>query len=404
MSRSIIAAMTVRNRVTSVDALRGAIMVIMALDHVRDFVHHGAMAGQSPTDLATTTPLLFMTRWVTHFCAPVFFFTAGLGAFFWYQRGRSRRELSAFLLSRGLWLIVLELTVMRFAYTFVMGPSQPILLLVLWGLGLSMIVLAAWIWLPARMLATTSLAVIVLHNLADPVAARPFGNWAWLWNVVHQLGAFTAGGWTFVTPYPLVPWVAIMAAGFACGSLFTRTAPERQRLLFRLGAGATVAFLLVRGLNVYGDPAPWTTQASGMFTVLSFLNTTKYPPSLSFTLMTLGPALVALAWLDRRHLDRANPLAVLGRVPLFFFLTHFMLAHLAVVALSYLTYGSAATAFAFLPLPSVGGDASAFPTGFGYDLWVVYLVWAVIVAGLYPACRWFAAVKDRRRAWWLSYL
>jgi uncharacterized membrane protein len=239
--------MTARDRIPSVDALRGAIMVIMALDHVRDFVHRGAMAGQSPTDLTTTTPLLFMTRWVTHVCAPVFFFTAGLGAFFWYQRGRSRRELSTFLLSRGLWLILLELTVMRFAYTFVMGPSQPVLLLVLWGLGLSMMVLAAWIWLPARWLAITSVAVIVLHNLADPVGARQFGQWAWIWNIVHQLGAFTAGGWTFVTPYPLVPWVAVMAAGFACGHLFLRPAPERGRLLVTIGAVAVVVFLLVRG-------------------------------------------------------------------------------------------------------------------------------------------------------------
>jgi uncharacterized membrane protein len=390
-------------RVDAIDAVRGAVMVIMALDHVRDFIHRDAMSA-SPTDLATTTPALFLTRWVTHLCAPTFMFTAGLGAFLWWQRGKTRQQLSIFLLTRGLWLIVLEVTVMRLAYDFDVSQQYPIFLLVLWALGACMIGLAALIWLPVPVLTALSLAMIALHDCFDNVRAAQFGSVAPLWNLLHQPGAFLLGRATVIVGYPLVPWIAVMALGFCCGRLFRIQRAARRRILTIIGIAATAGFVVIRALNGYGDPAPWAMQRSPVFTVLSFLNTSKYPPSLEFLLMTLGPALLALAWLDRLAIAPSNPLVVFGRVPLFYFIAHFYAAHAAAVFLALIKYGANALRFVFHPVPSMGGPRELFPDRFGYELWVVYLVWILIVVALYPACRRFAAIKAARRDWWLSYL
>ena len=391
------------HRVESIDALRGLVMVIMALDHVRDFVHRGAMVG-SPTDLATTTPALFFTRWVTHLCAPSFMLTAGLGAYLWWRRGRTTRELSLFLLTRGAWLVLLEVTVMRLAYNFDLSPEYPVFLIVLWVLGLCMIALAPLVWLPIPWLAGLSLAVVLLHNALDGVTGAPLGSLAPLWNLLHQPGAFGLGGLTFFVAYPLVPWIAVMALGFCAGPLFLLERPARRRILLVTGLAATAAFLVVRAFNGYGDPFPWAEQPRSGFTLLSFLNTTKYPPSLSFLLMTLGPALILLAWFDRPGLTPLNPLVVFGRVPLFYFVLHFYAAHAAAVVLSLLTYGASTWRFAFHPVPSMGGPGALFPPDFGWNLCVVYAVWLAIVLALYPVCRWFAGLKATRRDWWLSYL
>ena len=391
-------------RLASVDALRGLVMIVMAIDHVRDFVHRGAMF-QSPTDLATTTPSLFLTRWITHFCAPVFMLTAGMGAYlFWRNGGRTRRELSRFLVTRGAWLIVLELSLMQVAYNFNLSSSNPIFLLVLWVLGACMIVLSALVWLPLEALAVLSVATITLHNTLDGIRAQALGALAPVWILLHQVGAFPFAGRIFIAAYSLIPWFAVMALGFCLGPIFSKDADTRRRRLMVLGAGMTIAFLAVRALNIYGDPSRWTTQPAGVFTVLSFLNTTKYPPSLAFLLMTLGPALMLLSAFDRVSFSRSHPLIVFGRVPLFYFVLHFFLAHVAIVVLALGTYGTAAMQFMFQPLPSMGGPAKAFPPDFGYPLWIAYAVWAVIVIGLYPLCRWFAAVKERGGRWWLSYL
>jgi uncharacterized membrane protein len=391
-------------RLASVDALRGGVMIVMALDHVRDFVHRGAMS-QSPTDLTTTTTVLFLTRWVTHFCAPVFMLTAGLGAYFYLRGGeRTKGELARFLVTRGLWLMFLEVTLMQFAYNFSVSSSYPIFLLVLWVLGACMIVLAGLIWIPIPWLTVLSVAVIVLHHLLDGVRAQSFGSLAPLWTLLHQVGAFPFAGRVLIAPYTLIPWFAVMALGFCLGPLFARPAEERQRLLMRIGTIMTIAFLLVRAANVYGDPARWSWQSSATLTVLSFLNTTKYPPSLSFLLMTLGPALIALSFLDRAKFSRSNPLIVFGRVPLFYFVIHFFAAHAAIVVLSLKTHGTAALGFMFQPVPSMGGPAKAFPADFGYDLWVAYAVWIAIVVALYPLCAWFGRLKERNQAPWLSYL
>jgi uncharacterized membrane protein len=389
-----------RDRLASVDALRGFVMIVMALDHVRDFIHRGAMAGASPTNVAATTPILFMTRWVTHFCAPVFMLTAGLGAYLYWRNGnRTKGQLSMFLLTRGLWLVVLELTLMQLAYNFNLSAANPIFLLVLYVLGACMIILAALIWLPVSLLTAISVAAIALHNLADGVRSQ--SPW---WMLLHQVGAFPFASRIFIAAYSLVPWFAVMALGFCLGSVLSMPPERRQRFLLRTGIAMTIAFLVIRLINIYGDPSRWSWQSTATFTVLSFLNTTKYPPSLEFLLMTLGPAVIVLSWFDRLLFSRSNPLIVFGRVPLFYFVLHFIAAHLAAFALAVLTYGASAFTFMWQPVPSMGGPAKSFPADFGWDLWVAYAVWITIVVALYPLCRWFASVKERRRDWWLSYL
>jgi uncharacterized membrane protein len=378
-------------------------MVIMALDHVRDFVHRDAMVS-SPSDLTQTTVALFLTRWITHICAPTFIFTAGLGAYFWWRGGHTRAALTWFLVSRGFWFVLLELTVMRVAYNFSWLSPYPVLLIVLWVIGASMIGLGLCVWLPRGVLAGLALTTIALHNLLDPITAATLGRLAPFWTILHQVGAIRLFGIVFIVAYPLIPWIAVMALGFAAGPIFESDARSRQRVLIVIGTAACIGFVLLRGVNGYGDPAPWATQSSGTFTVLSFLNTSKYPPSLIFLLMTLGPALVGLAWLDRAQLAPTNPLVVLGRAPLFYFVAHFFLAHLVAVALALVRYGATTWTFAFDPVPSMGGPRALYPPDFGYELWVAYLAWAAIVVALYPACRAVAAWKARRERWWVRYL
>ncbi|HEX4606110.1 MAG TPA: hypothetical protein VH724_19070 [Candidatus Angelobacter sp.] len=390
------------SRLLSIDAIRGAVMIIMCLDHVRDFFHAGA-ASFSPTDLTQTTPVLFFTRWITHFCLPVFMFAAGMGVFL-FGRSHSRGQLSRFLLTRGIWFIVLELTVMQFAYNFNFSSSFLVLLLILWIFGICMVAMAALIYLPVRVLAVMSVAAILFHNCLDGTRAAQFGSAAWAWNLLHQPGVVPVAGKLVLVTYTFLPWVAVMAAGHCFGQIFQLEPAVRRRIMLRLGFALTIAFVALRAVNHYGDPAPWAHQRSAVFTVLSFLNCTKYPGSLDFLLMTLGPALLVLARFDRRAFNPANPLVVFGRVPMFYFILHFYLIHILAVLAAWLRYGSAAFQFIFHPLPSMGGPAKLFPADFGYSLWVVYGVWLLTVVLLYPLCRWFAKVKATRRDWWLSYL
>jgi uncharacterized membrane protein len=381
-------------RVASVDALRGLIMIVMALDHVRDYFHESATKFQ-PDALARTTTALFFTRWITHFCAPVFMFTAGLGAYLWLRNGRTKAQLSQFLWKRGLWLIFLELTALRLAMNLSLSQGF-IFLTILWAIGLSMVILGFLIHLPIRPLAIFSIAVIALHNLADPIQAASLGAAAPLWNVLHQLGLINLAGAPVLVAYPLVPWFAVMAAGYCFGPILHLAPDERRRWMLRMGAALTVAFVVIRAINVYGDPSPWNGA-----TLLSFLRVTKYPPSLDFILMTLGPALMLLSIFDRVNFSRTNPLLVYGKVPLFYFLAHFYLLHALLFVLTYFRYGH--TEFLWRPLP-VGADPKTYPPDFGYPLWAVYIVWAVVVIALYPACLWFSRLKQRRTDWWLSYL
>jgi uncharacterized membrane protein len=391
-----------QRRIQTVDAVRGAVITIMVLDHVRDFISSAAMSF-SPTDLTRTTTAIFFTRWITHFCAPIFAFTAGIGAFLWLGRNGTKAQLSRFLLTRGLWLIVLELTVLRFILFLNVGFSNTLIILsVIWMLGLCMVVLAGLIHLPTRLLAALSIAMIAGHNLFDHVADERFGSAAWVWDIVHQQGVFRFHDATVLVAYPLVPWMAVMAAGYCFGAVLLWEPARRQRLLVRLGLVLSLAFILLRAWNIYGDPVRWSVQSSKLFTILSFLNCTKYPPSLLFLLMTLGPAMVAMAWLERRQLSAANPVMVFGRVPFFFFVVHLAVIHSLAIILGLLRYGR--TSFLLIPPPSMGSMRQEFPAGYGYGLWVVYMVWIGVIAILYPVCRRFAQLKQRRRDWWLSYL
>ena len=382
-----------RARVESVDVVRGVIMILMALDHTRDFF---GMPGQNPTDMASTTPALFLTRWVTHFCAPVFFLLTGTGAYLSLRR-KSPGELSRFLFTRGIWLILLEVVLVRcFAYQFNFD-YRVTMLLVLWALGWAMITLSALVRMPAFVATAFGGLLIVGHNLLDSVkSASP------LWAILHSPGFVvnTPEHVVFVA-YPLIPWIGVTAVGYGLGQVYSWEAERRRGFLLRLGLALSLAFLVIRGLNIYGDPSRWMRQKTAVFTVLSFLNTTKYPPSLLFLLMTLGPAMVFLWSVDRGTPRVLRPALTIGKVPLFYYVLHFALIHLLAVVTCYVRYGSAHWMF---ESPDLGHYPFSPPPDWGYSLPVVYLVWALVVVTMYPLCRWFAGLKQRRSDVWLSYL
>ena len=379
-------------RDASIDVLRGFVMVLMALDHTRDFVMGFAA---NPTDLDTTTYPLFFTRWVTHFCAPVFVLLAGTAA--WLSRKkRSRTELSRFLVSRGLWLVLLEVTIVRAGWMLNLNYHF-VVLQVIWAIGWSMVLLALLIHLPTLAVGAIGLAMIFGHNLLDGVTASSFGGGAWAWELVHQPAMLHPIPWTTVrVVYPLIPWSGVMAVGYALGALLDVPTSERKRRLYTLGLALIAAFIVVRGLRIYGDPHPWSSQPRGFgFTLLSFLNCEKYPPSLCYLLMTLGPSLCILAWLTART---PGPLArvfeTFGRVPLFYYLLHLFIIH-AVVILLVLPRLLTDAAFR-TQLLSTGAPAYHLPT--------VYLAWLLSLLLLLPLCRRFSALKRRSPHPLLSYL
>jgi len=415
-----------RTRIDSIDLLRGIVMVIMMLDHTRDFVHRDVLQGFDPTDLSRTNVALFFTRWITHFCAPVFVFLAGTGTYLQLIRGKSKSDLSRFLITRGFWLILLEFTVVRISVVFNVDYGFLGVMQVIWVIGVSMIILAALIHLPLRVVAAFGIGMIALHNLLDrykvpggwqgPDSPVP-SYWAKLYFILHQpFEAFPVVG--FPSPvaaviYPLIPWVGVMAAGYAFGALYQLDARRRRRILLIMGSVATALFIILRVINLYGDPSHWASQSSAVFTVLSFVNTTKYPPSLLFLLMTLGPAMFALAWFESNQNASAEPepgrqplvgeirkaFITFGGVPLFFYLLQWPTAHFISV-LVHLAAGK--------PIKWMFSSQNGFPgppaPGSGFNLAVVYGSWIVGIILLYPLGKWFAGVKRRRKNWWLSYL
>ncbi|MFZ0780853.1 MAG: DUF1624 domain-containing protein [Candidatus Sulfotelmatobacter sp.] len=381
-----------RVRIESIDVVRGVIMIFMALDHTRDFF---GVPGVSPTDPATTTIPLFFTRWITHFCAPVFFLLTGTGAYL-SLRKKSKGELSRFLFTRGLWLIFLELTVTRCLGWQFNFDYHVTLLLVLWALGWAMIVLSALVYLPAAVVATFGAVMIASHNLLDSVqSSNP------LWSILHSPNFIVnnPGRIIFVT-YALIPWIGVTAAGYGLGQIYRWPSERRKAFLLPLGIGLVVAFFILRGVNIYGDPSRWNTQRSAAFTVLSFLNTTKYPPSLLYLLMTLGPAMLFLWAVDAGTPGWLRPALTIGKVPMFYYLLHIPLIHLIAVGVCYARYGQAHWMF---ESPGLGEFPITPPPGWGYSLPIVYLVWACVVLTLYPLCLWFAGLKQRRSDAWLSY-
>jgi uncharacterized membrane protein len=381
----------VGRRLESVDLLRGTVMVVMVLDHVREFLTD---VQRDPTNLAVTTPALFFTRWITHFCAPTFVFLAGVGAALSGARGRTRGELSLFLFTRGLWLILLEQTLVSMCMFF--APPQMLLGLIFWAIGWSMIALAALIYLPRAVIGGLGVGMIALHNLLDGVQIPGGGALSIVWSVLHQPGIqLLPGGLILLVGYPLIPWVGVMASGYAFGPVLLQPPERRRPVLLGLGIALVAGFVILRASNAYGDPRPWSPKSSPVYTLMSFLNCQKYPPSLLFLMMTLGPAILALAALDRGAGRLGGPLLVFGRVPLFFYLLQWPLAHGLAVAVEALRGQPVGWMFRRPPFQS--------PPGYGQGLPMVYLMSAVTVALLYYPCRWFADVKRRRRDAWLSY-
>lgn len=381
-------------RLESVDLLRGGVMIIMALDHVRDYVSGFLF---SPLDLNHTTLALFFTRWITHFCAPLFMFLAGTGAYLSLGRGKSTHDLSRFLLSRGLFLIIAEQTLMRFGWHFTM--RAPLWSGVLFAIGFSMVALAGLIYLPRAMMIGISLAMVLLHNSLDQFHAAFLGNARWIWGMLHEpgfYGHYPDGRIVLRVLYPVIPWVGVMALGYAFGPVFKLDQARRRRVLYALGLSLIVAFIALRWVNVYGNLMPRVSYDSPLLTALSFLDCTKYPPSLDYLLMTLGPGIALLPLLERAGGRVAQWVLVYGRVPMFYYVLHIYLAHAVGVALALIAHK---------PVPWTAPTLwIAFPAGFGFSLGVVYSVWIFVVVALYPACRRWAELKSRRKDWWLGYI
>ncbi len=385
---------TTESRIVSVDILRGIVIGLMALDHVRDFFHVDAFLFD-PLDPEKTTPALFATRWITHYCAPVFVFLAGVSAFL--QRSRlSRGALSSRLVTRGLWLIALELTVIGFAWSF---SFDFLFLQVIWAIGWSMIALGVIVWLPTATVLAIGVAILALHNLLDPVRPEQLGVLAPLWSALHESGPILDGRvLRGFFAYPILPWIGVICFGYGLGSVFRLEAQRRRFMLSVIGTGLILLFVILRFIDLYGDPNGWEIQSSSSRTVMDWLSTTKYPPSLQFATMTLGPALLLLPQLERLKGAAAQPWITFGAVPFFVYVLHIYIAHGVAVAIG-LAQG--------YPVWGVGdlfrGRATEL-SGWGYSLPVVYGIWLGVLAVLYKPALWFARLKRRRKDWWLSYL
>jgi uncharacterized membrane protein len=387
-------------RIESIDLLRGVVMIIMALDHVRDYFHNDAFLF-SPTDLSQTNIALFFTRWITHFCAPVFVFLAGTSAYL-YGEKRSKKELSFFLLTRGIWLVLVELFILALFRTF--NPSFPYFnLQVIWAIGICMIVLSAIIYLNWRFILLIGILLITTHNLFDSLHVPGNGLLAFFWSVLHDVNHFTLGRSTIYVHYPVLPWIGVMAVGYCLGRLYVPgyDPRERRRILLSLGLGAIALFIILRSGNFYGDAAHWSVQKSFMFSILSFLNVSKYPPSLLYILITLGPALIFLSVSEKPLNAWRKRITIFGRVPMFYYLAHILLIHIfAVIG----AVSSGYTPHDMILSTSVN-DVPALK-GYGFDLAIVYLVWIGLIFLLYPFCKWFDRYKRANQASspWLSYM
>ena len=395
---------TANKRIESIDILRGIAMVIMALDHTRDYFHISANI-DDPLNLGTTTPILFFTRWITHFCAPVFVFLSGTSIYLQSLR-KTKNELSAFLIKRGLWLIAAEFIIIAFAWTF--NPFYNVIpFQVIWTIGISMVILGVAVRLPFKAVLLIGLLIVLGHNLLDIPEAAPGFNPGFLWNILHfghfVTYEFAAKHYALIV-YPFLPWTGLMMLGYCIGMFFSNSysMEQRQNILVRLGLVLILFFVVVRFTNTYGDPVPWTTQKNGFYTFLSFIKVEKYPASLLYMCITIGPALLLLAFMEKIKNSFTDKLVVFGRTAFFYYILHIYLIHLLATILFFVK-GKHTVQFAIDSMQDL--PFMFVIPGEGIGLRLVYLVWIVVIASLYPACKWYDRYKtNHKEKWWLSYL
>ncbi len=384
-----------KSRIPSIDFLRGAIMIIMALDHVRDYLYSGSFY-YNPLDLDKTSGALFFTRWITHFCAPVFMLLAGTSAFLMGQK-KTKKELSVFLFKRGLWLVFLEMIVVNFGWNFnIQFPA--FFFITIWALGVSMIVLAGLIHLPKKLILAFCILLVAGHNLLDTVHITGNTMPAFGWSILHEQQFFIWHSEMFLVGYPVIPWIGVMPLGYLLGELYATgyAAEKRKKNLLMLGIGAIVVFVVLRFSNLYGDPVKWTTQKDSFFTFLSFLNVTKYPPSLLYILITLGLALLFLAFTEKLNGAVVKVVSVYGRVPMFYYLIHIYVIHLVALVASAILPGQDWSIWLLKEPIWFTKDLR----GYGFSLPVAYLFWITIVAALYPLCKWYDKYKQAHKEKW----
>jgi uncharacterized membrane protein len=387
-------------RVTSIDFLRGTIMIIMALDHVRDYLFRDSFY-YDPMDFSKTSGVLFFTRWITHFCAPIFMLLAGASAYF-IGRTKTKNELSVFLFKRGLWLVFLELVVTNFGWNF--NITFPMILLItIWALGLSMIVLGVMVQLPKKLIFVICIILVFGHNLLDGIQVTGNTLPAFGWAVLHVQQAFFWGKEIVLVGYPIVPWIGVMPLGYLLGNWYAKDydAEKRKKNLLILGLSCIVLFIILRYSNLYGDPDKWSAQKDSLFTFMSFLNVTKYPPSLLYLLMTLGGAFLFLSFAEKAKGAIVNAISVYGRVPMFYYLIHIYVIHLVAMVASAVTPGQNWKIWILDKPVWFTHDLQ----GYGFSLPVAYLIWIAIVIALYPLCKRYDRYKQaHKEKWWLSYL
>ncbi len=388
-----------RQRIISIDVLRGLVMVIMALDHTRDYFHETAFT-DNPLNLATTTGALFFTRWITHFCAPTFVFLAGTSACLMGLK-KTKAEMSSFLIKRGIWLILVELFIITLFITF--NPFYNVFILqVIWAIGISMVLLGVAVRLPFKVILIIGLLIFLGHNLIDYPEAERNGQLGFWWTLVH--GAFgTFQIWphhVLAIFYSFLSWTGIMFLGYCFGKCFDPglNPAQRKRILIGLGWALILVFIALRFINLYGDPVPWSVQRNGFYTFLSFINTNKYPPSLMYTCMTLGPSILFLSFIEKYKNRFTSFCRVYGRVPFFYYVVHFFLIHFLNVIFFFISgFGIKDIVNPKLPL-------FFLPPHYGFGLWIVYGIWISVVLLLYVPCKWYDKIKSSRKYWWMSYL
>ncbi len=400
---SVNSVASTQKRIDSIDVLRGIVMVIMAIDHVRDFLHQGAYL-DDPLNISTTTPVLFFTRWITHLCAPTFVFLSGLSIYLQSTR-KSSSELSSFLIKRGLWLIFVEFGLISLAMTF--NPFYNLLIMqVIWAIGISMIILGFLSRLPYKFLLAIGLFIVLGHNALDFLEAEPGFKAGFWWDLFHH-GSFAiypiAKDHVIAIMYPFVPWTGLMILGYCFGIFFTPkfTSEQRQKILLKFGLSLIAFFIVLRGINIYGDPNPWTPQNTGFHTFLSFIKVHKYPPSLAYMSVMIGIAILALSFLETIQNKITQTFRVFGRTAFFYYILHFYLVH-TICMILYFSRGHS--------LVEAINGLQTFPflfsiKGEGYSLGFVYLIWIFVISSLYPLCKWYDSYKTaHKEKWWLSYL